>query len=121
MNAQPPAADARPVVLVTGAAGNLGRSVAAALADGYRIVGLDRQARASAEKEGPEGSYQILAVDLGSDESVAAALQSFRDAYGARIASVVHLAAYFDFTGEDNPLYLSVNVDGTPAGLIGTL
>jgi nucleoside-diphosphate-sugar epimerase len=35
-------ADARPIVLVTGAAGNLGRSVAAALADGYRIVGLDR-------------------------------------------------------------------------------
>jgi hypothetical protein len=36
-------ADARPIVLVTGAAGDLGRSVAAALADGYRIVGLDRK------------------------------------------------------------------------------
>ena len=32
--------------------------------------------------------------------------------HGSRIASVVHLAAYFDFTGEDNPLYQSVNVDG---------
>jgi len=94
-------ADARPVVLVTGAAGNLGRSVAAALADGYRIVGLDRKAR----EEGPEGSYPILAVDLASDESVASALKAFRDAHGVRIASVVHLAAYFDFTGEDNPLY----------------
>ena len=99
----------RPIVLVTGAAGNLGRSVAAALADGYRIVGLDRQAR----EEGPEGSYPILAMDLGSDESVALALAAFRSAYGSRIASVVHLAAYFDFTGEDNPLYQSVNVDGT--------
>ena len=102
-------ADARPIVLVTGAAGNLGRSVAAALADGYRIVGLDRQAR----EAGPDGSYPIFAVDLGSDESVASALKSFRDAHGSRIASVVHLAAYFDFTGEDNPLYQSVNVDGT--------
>jgi NAD(P)-dependent dehydrogenase (short-subunit alcohol dehydrogenase family) len=37
--------NARPVVLVTGAAGNLGRSVSAAMADGYRIVRLDRQAR----------------------------------------------------------------------------
>jgi len=102
-------ADARPIVLVTGAAGNLGRSVAAALADGYRIVGLDRKTR----EEGPDGSYPILAVDLGADESVVAALQAFRTGYGPRIASVVHLAAYFDFTGEDNPLYRSVNVDGT--------
>lgn len=99
----------RPIVLVTGAAGNLGRSVAAALADGHRIVGLDRQAR----EEGPEGNYPILAMDLGSDESVALAMAAFRSAHGPRIASVVHLAAYFDFTGEDNPLYKSVNVDGT--------
>jgi nucleoside-diphosphate-sugar epimerase len=102
-------ASAQPIVLVTGAAGNLGRSVAAALADGYRIVGLDRQAR----EEEPDGIYPILAVDLGSDDSVALALQAFRSAHGPRIASVVHLAAYFDFTGEDNPLYQSVNVDGT--------
>jgi NAD(P)-dependent dehydrogenase (short-subunit alcohol dehydrogenase family) len=36
---------ARPIVLVTGAAGNLGRSVAAALADGNQIGGLFRKAR----------------------------------------------------------------------------
>ena len=103
------ASNARPVVLVTGAAGNLGRSVAAALADGYQIVGLDRQAR----EAGPDGRYPIFAVDLGADDSVASALKSVRDTHGVRIASVVHLAAYFDFTGEDNPLYQSVNVDGT--------
>ena len=36
-----------------------------------------------------------------------------RAGYGARIASVVHLAAYFDFTGKDHPLYEQVNVEGT--------
>lgn len=106
-------AGTRPIVLVTGAAGNLGRSVAAALADGYQIVGLDRQARPSDDTAGPEARFPIFAVDLGSDESVASALKRVRDAHGARLASVVHLAAYFDFTGEDNPLYQSVNVDGT--------
>lgn len=40
-------------------------------------------------------------------------MRKFRDAFGSRIASVIHLVAYFDFTGEDNPLYQSVNVEGT--------
>jgi nucleoside-diphosphate-sugar epimerase len=109
------AAGARPIVLVTGAAGHLGRSVAKALADGYRI-GLDRQARAmGAGGQGgqrPDDSFPILAVDLGSDGSVNSALPSLRDDHGSRIASVVHLA-HSNFTGEDNPLYPSVNVEGT--------
>jgi nucleoside-diphosphate-sugar epimerase len=32
----------KPIVLITGAAGNIGRSLAAALRDGYSIVGLDQ-------------------------------------------------------------------------------
>ena len=98
-------ADARPVVLITGAAGNLGRSVAAALARTYRIVGLDRKAE--------DIGFQVLEVDFTSGPSVDLALRTFRDTFGSTIASVVHLAAYFDFTGDDNPLYQSVNVDGT--------
>ena len=33
--------------------------------------------------------------------------------FGSRIASVIHLVAYFDFSGESKPLYQSVNVEGT--------
>lgn len=54
----------------------------------------------------------MVVVDLSADDSVVSALQAFRSANGSRSASVVHLAAYFDFTGEDNPLYQTVNVDG---------
>ena len=101
---------AKHILLITGASGNLGQSVAKALMDKYQIVGMDREARESS----PGGDdFPVLAVDLSADESVIAALQAFRSAYGSRIASVVHLAAYFDFTGEDNPLYQTVNVDGT--------
>ncbi|MES2950821.1 MAG: NAD-dependent epimerase/dehydratase family protein [Pseudomonadota bacterium] len=95
----------KPTVLITGAAGNLGRSVAAALAPRYQVVGLDRKAQ--------DIGFTVLAVDLTSDASVELALRNFRDSFGTNITSVVHLAAYFDFTGEDNPLYQSVNVDGT--------
>ena len=75
------AADVRPIALVTGAAGNLGRSVAKAMADGYCIVGLDRKAREM--EKGADDCYPIIAVDLESDVSVAAALQAFRKAHGS--------------------------------------
>jgi nucleoside-diphosphate-sugar epimerase len=95
----------KPIVLITGAAGNIGRSLARALRSDYRIVGLD-QAGASAD-------FPLFEVDITDSRSVGEALDAFRSAYGPRIASVIHLVAYFDFTGEDNPLYRNVNVDGT--------
>ena len=42
-----PAADTRPIVLITGATGNLGRSLGTALGPDYRIVGLDLKAGAA--------------------------------------------------------------------------
>lgn len=95
----------KPVVLIIGAAGNLGRSISEALSKEYRVVGLDRTERAS--------PIPILKVDLTSDTSVELALKNLRNAVGNKIASVIHLAAYFDFSGEDHPLYKSLNVEGT--------
>ena len=97
--------DLRPIVLITGATGNLGRSLGEALGRDYRIVGLDLKA------EGAD--FPVFEADFTSDAAVELALRKFRDAFGSRIASVIHLVAYFDFTGEDNPLYQSVNVEGT--------
>lgn len=96
---------AKPIVLITGAAGNIGRSLAGALADRYRIVGLDRP--------GKQADFPVIAVDFTDDASVEAAIGRFRRDHGNRIASVIHLAAYFDFSVDDNPLYESVNVEGT--------
>ena len=95
----------KPIVLITGAAGNIGGSLAAALDDAYTIVGLDR--------EGSKAHFPLIEVDFTDDASVARALETFRRDYGGRIASVIHLVAFFDFSGEDNPLYESVNVEGT--------
>ena len=97
--------DLRPIVLVTGATGNLGRSLVEALGRDYRMAGLDRNA------EGAD--FPVFEADFTSDAAVELALRKFRDTFGPRIASVIHLVAYFDFTGADNPLYRSVNVEGT--------
>src|SRR3989337_3328084 len=92
----------KPIVLITGAAGNIGRSLAAALKDAYRVVGLDRP--------DSKADFPLIEVDLASDESVRSALGRVRKDHGSHIASVVHLAAFFDFSGEANPLYQTVNV-----------
>ncbi|MDT9600332.1 NAD-dependent epimerase/dehydratase family protein [Sphingosinicella rhizophila] len=97
--------DDKPIILITGAAGNIGGSLATALAADYRIVGLDRS--------GAKADFPLIEVDFTKDESVAAALARFRQDHGSRIASVIHLVAFFDFSGEDNPLYREVNVEGT--------
>ena len=99
------ASDTRPVILITGGTGNLGRSIGQAFRRDYRIVGLDRGRH--------DADFPVLEADITSDASVSLALHKFREAFGSRIASVIHLIAFFDFTGEDNPLYQSVNVQGT--------
>lgn len=97
--------DQRPLVLITGAAGNLGQTLAQSLSDDYRIVGLNRTAQ--------ETTFPILQADFSSAASIELALHKIRAAYGAHIASVVHLVAYFDFTNADDPRYRSVNIEGT--------
>ena len=97
--------NSKPIVLITGAAGNIGRSLASALADAYTVIGLD--------KPGEKADFPLLEIDLTKEESIAAAFARLRKEHGSRIASVIHLIAYFDFTGEDNPLYETVNVEGT--------
>lgn len=95
----------RPVVLVTGALGNLGRYICKSLSSAYCVVGLDRQTA--------EGPPVVFATDFSNAAALDAALLRFRERFGSRIASVIHLAAYFDQSGEDHPLYDAVNVEGT--------
>lgn len=95
----------KPLVLVTGANGNIGSSVMEALAKNYRVVGLDNESR------GGDGDF--VEVDITERSSVRRAFAQIGERHGHEIAAVVHLIAYFDFTGEESPLYNEVNVEGT--------
>lgn len=97
--------ETKPVVLITGAAGNLGGALTRELAGSYQVVGLD--------VEGKEADFPLFEVDLTSEESTRKAIGEVTEEFGDKIAAVVHLAAYFDFSGEDHPFYQKVNVDGT--------
>lgn len=95
----------KPLILITGAAGNIGAAVVKALRSRYRLAGLDLKSEGAA--------CPVVEADLSSRDSVRLALDEVGRKHGRKIASVIHLAAYFDFSGEDHPLYDKVNVEGT--------
>ncbi len=97
----------QPLVIVTGSSGLIGRAVTRSLADGCRVAGFDRDAPQEPAK------IEFLRVDVTSDESVGAAVGQVRRRLGERVASVVHLAAYYDFSGEPSPLYEEITVRGS--------
>ncbi|HUG89825.1 MAG TPA: NAD(P)-dependent oxidoreductase [Planctomycetaceae bacterium] len=97
----------QPAVLITGASGLIGSRLAGVLAPRQRVVGLD-------VNEPPrDAGLDFLKTDLTDDGSVRQSLAAVKERYGPRIASVVHLAAYYDFSGEPSPLYDELTVQGT--------
>ncbi len=97
------------IVLVTGSNGRIGSTVMRRLRRRFdNVVGLDRKAPAP-----PPPDCVAIPVDITSDESMREGLRVLRAHHGARIATVVHLAAYYDFLGKPSPLYEQVTVEGT--------
>ncbi|PDT81170.1 NAD-dependent epimerase/dehydratase family protein [Sinorhizobium sp. BJ1] len=98
----------RPTVLITGSSGFLGQAIARGLKDGYRVIGLD-----VAAPKGSSDRLETIEIDLTSDESVTKAVEEVGKRSGGQVASVIHLAAFYDTTGKDDPKYDAVNVHGT--------
>ncbi|OGR84232.1 MAG: nucleoside-diphosphate sugar epimerase [Elusimicrobia bacterium RIFCSPLOWO2_01_FULL_54_10] len=105
---------ANDVVVVTGSSGLIGTAVIGRLAERFRIVALDREGPPH-----PPPTAESIATDMTSGESLKRALERLRHGYGNRIASVIHLAAYYDFSGKPSPLYDEVTVRGTERLLKG--
>ncbi|MCA9222724.1 MAG: NAD(P)-dependent oxidoreductase [Planctomycetales bacterium] len=98
----------KPVVLVTGAAGLIGSKIVQRLTPDHTVVGLDLKP--------PESSHMDVhwyELDLTEQDSVDSVMARIRDEHGDSIASVIHLAAYYDFSGAPSSLYHDLTVDGT--------
>lgn len=96
------------VIVITGNNGLIGDAVMRDLMNDYTVIGFDRDGQPQPPKQ-----VENVCVDVADPHSVRLGLERVAYAYGKRLASFVHLAAYYSFSGEDSPLYEKVTVRGT--------
>jgi nucleoside-diphosphate-sugar epimerase len=97
------------IVVVTGSNGRIGDAVMRRFAGQFEsIVGFDRKAPAP-----PPPGCVYMPVEITSDDSVREGLRTIRQHHGSHVASVVHLAAYYDFFGAPSTKYDEITVNGT--------
>jgi nucleoside-diphosphate-sugar epimerase len=99
-----------PRLVLTGAAGFVGQRLIRRLGSRWRIVALDRVLPARSD-EGDSADVRWIAVDLAERDAVAACFDGLRREGGAH--ALVHLAAHYDFSGDEHPEYTRTNVEGT--------
>jgi len=58
-------------------------------------------------------AHTFIQTDLTDDVSVRDALSKVAGMGGGRVASAIHLAAYYDFSGEPSAMYDQLTVEGT--------
>lgn len=98
-----------PRLVVTGASGFVGRHLLDALRHDYHIFGLAR--RSQSESGAPvHPNITWWQVDIGDRLPLEQAFARIRDGGGADV--LIHLAAHYDFTGENHTEYERTNVTG---------
>jgi len=104
------AMESLPRVAITGASGFLGRRVLDLLKSQYKLIAIDLRSQSeSGVPKHPNISWHQFDI---CNENALDAVCSEVNSSGGEIHSVIHLAAYYDFTGEDHPEYVRTNLDG---------
>ncbi len=104
------AAQRLPSIIITGASGFIGRHLLDDLAMDHRIFAIAR--RSPQECKAPvHPNIAWIRADVGDQESISRAFREITTAGGADY--LIHLAAYYDFTGDENAEYKRTNIDGT--------
>ncbi|MEX2324044.1 MAG: NAD(P)-dependent oxidoreductase [Acidimicrobiia bacterium] len=97
------------IIIVTGSNGRIGDALMRRFTDRFdEVVGFDRRA----DNPPPPGCVGVP-VDITSDQSVREGLAAIQQHHGSHVASLIHLAAHYDFLGEPSLQYEEITVRGT--------
>jgi nucleoside-diphosphate-sugar epimerase len=100
---------ALPRIVVTGSSGFVGRHLLDAIKDYYRITGIARRSQLiSGAPHHPNIEWHQ--ADIADRATLAATFEQIRS--GDPVDVVIHLAAHYDFTGQDDPEYQRTNIIG---------
>lgn len=94
-------------IIITGSNGFIGNAITKRLRQKYNVIGFDQVI--------PKESLcaKNYEVNISSSQSISKALENMKQEFGARIASVIHLAAYYSFAEQESPEYDKITVKGT--------
>jgi nucleoside-diphosphate-sugar epimerase len=96
------------LILVTGCSGRIGTRVMKHFASHYQVVGFDIK-----EPKKLPPNVEFMQMDLSSEESISNSFKKVKEKYGDHVVSMVHLAAFYSFTGDNPELYDKITVRGT--------
>lgn len=95
-------------IIITGSSGRIGDSASELLSREYPIIALD----VIPPKLKRENVY-FYRVDLSSDENMHQVFGQIKQQWGTKISSVLHLAAYYNFSGGHWDQYEQITIGGT--------
>ncbi len=99
-----------PSIIITGASGLIGSYILQNLVNEYNIFAIARRSRKVANIPYHQ-NLQWIQCDIANWNALKDVSNYIKDHGGAKF--VIHLAAYYDFTYEDNPEYERTNIQGT--------
>ena len=102
--------DDLPSIIVTGASGFIGRNFLDVAKTHYRIYAIGRRSREAADVP-YHANIRWIQCDIADWPSVESVMHHIKESDGA--SALIHLAAFYNLTYDDNPEYQRTNVTGT--------
>jgi len=100
----------KPIIVVTGASGFIGRNFINTFHDSFYIYALARRPQHDAEVS-EHKNVNWIRLDIGDEDAVEKEFKTIAEKGGADY--VLHLAGYYDFDGRDSIEYERTNINGT--------